>query len=264
MQPLTVIGIDCAAQARNFGLALGRPSIDGSRVWIDDVTSGRDVKDLPSFIKSWIGPGPTLLAFDAPLGWPTALAAFLADHRAGKPSPDQVLEETGKVDEHVYFRRETDREVKRRFGITPLDVGADRIARVAMSTLRLLGRVRDLTGQPIPLAWCPGPVDGVSAIEVYPAATLNALGLQPRGYKGSDRVLDRRRLVEALHGTLDAPAAVREGMIASDHNFDAALCVVAGCDFIRKLATPPRDQPTTEREGWIWVRPEPGKHDART
>ena len=55
---------------------------------------------------------------------------------------------------------------------TPLDVGADRIARTAYAALHLLGSVRVQLHLSIPLAWAPTDISVVAAIEVYPAATL--------------------------------------------------------------------------------------------
>ena len=56
------------------------------------------------------------------------------------------------------FRRETDREIKRRLGRQPLDVGADRIARTGHRALEILSKLADsLKLREILLAWVPAP-----------------------------------------------------------------------------------------------------------
>jgi predicted RNase H-like nuclease len=171
---ITIIGIDAATQPRKIGLARGR--LDGDDLVVTGVVLGSEVESVVETIASWIGSGPTLLAIDAPLGWPAPLGQGLHVHRAG-----QVLDGDG----HDLFRRVTDRFVHTSIGNMPLDVGADRIARTAHMTLRLLGEVRARTGLAIPLAWSPA-LEGVFAIEVYPAATLRCHKATCTGYKGND------------------------------------------------------------------------------
>ncbi len=86
------------------------------------------------------------LALDAPLGWPAVLGETLGPHIAGE-SLDGTPNEL--------FRRQTDHFIKAVIGRQPLDVGADRIARTAHAALGLLEQLRQLTGQPVPLAWTP-------------------------------------------------------------------------------------------------------------
>jgi hypothetical protein len=58
------------------------------------------------------------------------------------------------------------------------------IARTAHGALSFLARLRERVGAPIPLAWDPGSIEGLAAIEVYPAGTLAARKLPHSGYKG--------------------------------------------------------------------------------
>jgi hypothetical protein len=41
---------------------------------------------------------------------------------------------------------------------------------------------------------------------------------------------------------------------SSDDALDAAICVLAGLDFLRGEVYKPKDFPLAKEEGWIWVR----------
>ena len=130
-----IIGIDCATEPKKIGLASGKWS--GNRLHISDVTIGGDGIAAPiSKIKAWLGghDDRVLIAIDAPLGWPKGMRTALKDHAAGEPL---VV-----TDEHAMFRRTTDRQIKIRLKKTPLDVGADRIARTAFTALSMLTELR--------------------------------------------------------------------------------------------------------------------------
>ena len=150
------------------------------------------------------------------------------------------------------FRRETDRFVHSELQKMPLEVGADRIARTAHSAVRLLGDVRQKIGAAIPLAWTP-EYSGVAAIEVYPAATLRTRGLQASGYKKRSQTVERERMVEGL-GVRIVRTEDHRRMVESADALDAAVCVLAGADFLRGEAMEPRDRVRAEKEGWIWFR----------
>jgi predicted nuclease with RNAse H fold len=248
---VTVIGVDCATDSSRVGLALGKWR-NGRRLVIEDVRSGAD-PDPVTIIGEWLQATrkPTLIAIDAPLGWPAPLADGLRDHRAGSKL-------NGKPND--LFRRETDREIQRRIGITPLDVGADRIARTAHAALELLAKVCESTSRAIPLAWSHHEPEGTSAIEVYPAATLRASGLPYRGYKKVDQEPARRQILASLSPALSFGAGRPRIESAAAENadlLDAIVCLVAAKDFLESRASPPGDLSTARREGWIWVR-DPG------
>ena len=171
----------------------------------------------------------------------------LAAHRAGA-----VLQTPA----YGLFRRSTDNIVAERVGKRPLDVGADRIARTAHAALRFLGRLRERTGLDIHLAWTPGRVEGVAAIETYPAGTLAGRYLPHSGYKGAHEtaVVRRGRLVDAVAKEMALPAEVADAMRSVDHVLDAAVCVLAGFDFADGSVIMPSDHALAEREGWIWVK----------
>lgn len=251
--PLTVIGIDCAAQPENVGIAIGRSSRGVTR--IEMVPSGKRmgwdglVEHTVEFIDDETS-GPTLLALDAPLGWPQALAAMLPAHFAGR-APRFTANEM--------FRRRTDDVVKEKLNKQPLDVGADKIARATHAALRFLASLREASGLAVPLAWSPGHATGVSAIEVYPAATLIAYGLLPsRSYKKNTRESknERLKLVYALADIVELGEAARKEMIASHDLLDATVCVIAGVDFAEGSVVEPTGEELEQakREGWIWFR----------
>ena len=242
---ITIIGIDCATQSQKTGLAVG--AWDGTAVSLHTITLGLKNPSLAHTITSWLpSDQPTLLAIDAPLGWPADLGNQLATHRAGDPL---------SVPPNTLFRRETDRHIWQRTGKLPLDVGADRIARTAHAALTLLVELRQLTKQAIPLAWQPTNLSQLSAIEVYPAGTLKVLFDPTRvpSYKGTDGENGRSAILHHLkqHVTLPPDSQL---LLKNDDALDAALCVLAGADFLRGLAKPPANLKQAKKEGWIWVR----------
>ena len=242
---VTVVGVDCATDPRRVGLALG--TFDRGRVEVGEVRVGTRTAPPGEVVAGWVHSArdPVLLALDAPLGWPAPLGDALGAHRAG---------EALRVGAHALFRRSTDRFVRERIGKQSLDVGADRIARTAHAALALLGGLRRHLGVELPLAWGP-QVEGVSAIEVYPAATLRAHGIDARGYKARGEAGDAAR--SAVADALAARVGLGEerGVIrGSDDALDAVVCLLAAQDFLQGEAMPPPDPALARREGWIWVR----------
>jgi predicted nuclease with RNAse H fold len=202
-------------------------------------------RPAPVIITEWLRGwrAPALLAIDAPLGWPRLLSRSLFAHRAGEKIATAADD---------MFRRATDRFIKKGLGKTPLDVGADRIARTAHAALRLLDDLRERLNTPIPLAWTPASITGVAAIEVYPAATLLAHGLRSNGYKAAPQISQRRELVGQLRSKLKFPTEtpILEGNADA---LDALVCLLAAKDFLEDRAMPPSNQLVAEQEGWIWA-----------
>ncbi|MBD3222430.1 DUF429 domain-containing protein [bacterium] len=244
---ITILGIDCAVDPRRRGIARGRLRDD--RCLVDAAWRG-DRCDLPALVGEARADGPVLLALDAPLGWPAALGAELEQHRAGAPIAATA---------DAMFRRHTDRVVAARLGKTPLDVGADRIARTAHAALDQLAAVAAALGRPrVPLLWRPDRLRGVAAVEVYPAGLLVAAGATiTTGYKPAAARAARSRLLTDLARELDLAPAVHEAAVDDADRLDAVLCVLAGWDVVRGLAPGPargRERTVAGREGWIWVR----------
>ena len=69
------------------------------------------------------------------------------------------------------------------------------------------------------------------AIEVYPAATLAAHGIDARGYKASSGGAHRERVLSELRQRLTVHASVPDIDRAPD-GFDALLCILAAHDFL--------------------------------
>lgn len=252
-----IIGIDCATKPKLHGLARGYWDGRIARV-LDARSPGKDTTE--AIVSSWIREhsGKTLLALDAPLGWPKPLHTMLAQHKAG-----EALNATA----NELFQRHTDGEVFVHHGKRPLDVGADRIARTAHAALAMLGAIRQATGESIPLAWERDDLPAVSVIEVYPAATLKARaveGIRKDAWKEWTAASGAAPATQSpatgvLHKLRDA-LVVEGGGDAIDRNsdiFDAALCVLAGADFLAGECAKPADRALAETEGWIWVKRPP-------
>lgn len=255
--PWTIVGIDCASQDAHIGLARGTLSSAGLMLLQVQLGKTREAS-VAQTIASWLQAPRVLLAIDAPLGWPRTLADALQTHHAGQPIAGEATR---------LMRRETDRQVAAALRKTPLDVAADRIAYAAHRALRLLGELRELTGQPLPLLWSALPSNS-GAIEVYPAATLRACSIDASGYKNKTKARQdaareaRLRLLACVKAKLPMPPQVELQILAAKREdlLDAAVCVLAGADFLEGLCAPPApaDLPLAQQEGWIWFRrPDP-------
>jgi hypothetical protein len=93
----------------------------------------------------------------------------------------------------------------------------------------------------------------MAAIEVYPAGTLEASGVQSSAYKKSNQRNIRRQLMEWLATQADLPDNLTLPLEDADA-LDAMLCVLAGADFLSGKSYPPKDLPLARKEGWIWIR----------
>ncbi|MBX2804015.1 MAG: DUF429 domain-containing protein [Myxococcales bacterium] len=261
---MTLIGIDAATQLANVGLALGHWHTDGLQLQqafgAKELQPGaRGTPAMVEAVSRWVAQamaasdGPTLLAVDAPLGWPAALADALSGHQAGTALP-------GVDDPDLLFQRHCDQAIRQRLGLKPLEVGADRIARAAYAALALVQRIRERSGEPVPLGSEPGPSDVSQVIEVYPKATMTVICGTVAPYKATtpEHARQRQRLLRGLveHGGCQVPQELRAAATASDHVLDAIACVVAGADFLSGKAPPipEASASSARREGWIWVR----------
>ena len=235
----TIIGIDCAVDPKKRGVAVG--SFDGSSCSIQLSAARTDAEIAALVFQASEQNSRTLLAIDAPLGWPTALGCTLNSHMAGQPIP---------TDTNSLFRRITDQFIKEKTGKQPLDVGADRIARTAHAALSILAEIN----HDVPLVWESG-FSGVGAIEVYPAATLKSYGLPDTGYKDKKQRLVREKILEGL-SKLDVLPDNTGPMLDNADTLDAVVCVLAGLDFLQGNCHQPSEdqQKSAHKEGWIWVK----------
>jgi hypothetical protein len=98
-------------------------------------------------------------------------------------------------------------------------------------------------------------------IEVYPKATLVALGLGTPFKKHLRERETRARILESLSDQLRfGPGVWRELCIQSDHLFEAVICAFTGFLWARDgwalpAYTSARDPAARLREGWIWTPP---------
>lgn len=249
---MLVIGLDAAAQLDHCGYAIG--SQHGSTIVIEEAgllggTRKCAQVGSASMLASRIRQAPkSVVAIDAPLGWPEAMALHLPGHQAGQPL---------SAPRDRFFKRLTDLRVKRATGKTPLEVGAEKLAHAAHHALHLLGQLRSESERPIPLAWAPGDGPCV-AIEVYPAGTLAGHGLPSTGYK-KEKTGDRSalRIRESFASQLEPRLS---GLSRYCHGpvdvFDACLCLLSALDFLEGQCAGPSEaeRPVAEKEGWIWVR----------
>lgn len=239
---VNIVGIDCATEDKNMGVACAR--LAGRAIDILDVRVGdRAGSVLQQLVDSCASGEPTILALDAPLGWPAALGPALVSHRAGGRIPGEA---------NTLFRRRTDAYIKDKLDRQSLDVGADRIARTAHSALRLLNDLAERLSTQIPLAWGP-QIGRLAAIEVYPAATLAGYGIPARAYKDADAEPARRAIVQRLEHLVSMRCA-SEILLRDADALDSVVCALAGADFLRGEAQPPDDPTLAAKEGWIWSR----------
>jgi predicted RNase H-like nuclease len=136
LDDLVVVGVDCATQPGKVGLA--RLDVIDGRPTITEACTGAAGTDLAEVVGGWLN-ARSLIALDAPLGWPKALGERLALHRAGEPL-------AATADE--MFSRATDRKMVEMVGKRPLEVGADRIARTAHAALQFLEQRLGARGVP--------------------------------------------------------------------------------------------------------------------
>ncbi len=250
----TIIGIDCATEAKKIGMALA--TCDDGVITLKKAHAGAGTLDnVAENVAKWIDDakaGQVLLAIDAPMGWPNALTEALPGHKAG---------ECLRHEANQLFFRETDRFVKEKIGKTPLAVGADRIARTAHAGLCLLEKIRKQRETPIPLVIGDGNHGNIFAIEVYPAATLCRHEFTCDGYKADDDEAERRKIwgeiCKCKYFDMPVDATITKAIVEDADVLDAVVCVLAGADFLSGKVYVPKDgkvaPKTVEREGWIWV-----------
>jgi len=172
---IQIIGIDCATTPQRTGISLGTFSKDG--VSVQEALICSQMRRPEDLAVEWVNSSKdqkTLIAIDAPLGWPLLLTTGLVFHAAGTSIQ-------GNADK-LFFRR-TEQMVLERFGIRPLAVGADRIARTAHAALALIESIRRRMNAEIPLVRANNNLPSISLIEVYPAATLRSYNIIAGSYK---------------------------------------------------------------------------------
>ncbi|MFW6329853.1 MAG: DUF429 domain-containing protein [Alkalispirochaetaceae bacterium] len=241
---MRIIGVDCAVAPEKTGVAVGHWDRETGGLTLERTARGSEAKPPVAIILDAVEED-TLLALDAPLGWPEAFSRHLASHEAGAGIAAGA---------DRFFRRRTDEEIARRLGKRPMDVAADRIGRTAFAALSILTALRQAGRLPATLAWSPDEAArGVHAVETYPAGLLKARGLPAQGYKRPEQRRVRQEILHALEGELEIRAP-REELLEDPDQLDALLCALGAADFLNRLAPGPEDLDLARKEGWIWVR----------
>ena len=294
-----IIGWDAAVDPRNNALAVGDLGVEGGpeeTVRTDGGERGPDGSDdarvltvrgvvspandeaIAETVTEWIGEVsprcPILLCIDAPLGWPARLGPTLANHTAGAALDG---------DAERLFRRATDRDIRRRLGKTPLDVGADRIARTAYSVLGRIEALRRRVTREIRLALgrdavraMGGPTGGgdepadcelpIWLVESYPAAWFVSEGIDTKGYRPRRAGGRRGELFREVLSSLGWEGSRGWRIAAGDRipedeitrtadTLDAVACVYNGADVWWCDNVPePENREAARIEGWIWCK----------
>lgn len=237
-----IIGIDCATDSKNMGIAAGY--VEGNKIEIFHPGIKGSAHSIANLINQHISKyNHILVSMDAPLGWPHKLNKVLDRHYAG----EIIREEPNKI-----FFRETDRVVEEKIDLKPMAVGADKIARTAHSALKLLEELRNLINNSIPLSWDKNLGKGISVIEVYPAATLKAHQMPYNKYKKTGEKSQRIKILEKLKQHIRFRNDISPFQSNADV-LDAAICIFAAFDFLSGKVIQPKDMNIAKKEGWIWL-----------
>ena len=276
-----IIGIDCAADPMNIAAASATQV--GARLTVDRLLYGEKRTGDPRTVRlerlataiaeQTSTEAPTLLALDAPLGWPIAMRQALAEGAAGSSAGIPG-------DARVMFRRRTDLFVARETCKTPQSVGASLVASLTHTALRLIGMIkekceeRSISMATAPLDRCDSFRKGVHLIEVYPAlAGPRFLGGQSHRFESWSEVGDKLKkfrkkdwstIAERLSRRLQIdctglPDGVENDLKwLRDHGLDAVLCAWTAWRFLQGECVSPATAETEitdehlVREGWIW------------
>ncbi|MGH2743127.1 MAG: DUF429 domain-containing protein [Thermoleophilaceae bacterium] len=187
--------------------------------------------------------GASMVAIDAPFGWPRAYVGALAEWSSARSWPS--------VGREQLRYRATDLHVQRHTGIWPLSPSSDRIAVCAWRCAALLADwgVRD-------------PLGGDGAVEAYPAAALRCWGLPWRGYKAQAPQARRRtadvraQIIADLRREcrwLALTEAQWAGCQDSHDMLDAVICALVARAAVLKATVDPNAAAARHaaREGWI-------------
>lgn len=244
-----VIGWDAATISKNVGLALARKV---NRKWLIEecltprnLKSERDLDGTILQINKWVKKRPkTLIAIDAPLGWPLRFGSTIGKHTGGDALTNC---------KQCFFFRLTDSFAKHYYGKTPFSVNADKIARTTLASLKALQKLECKSAQMI---WEPG-LQQSGIIEVYPALTLRA-----HNYSSKKALsLDFKKQFLASQAIIDTSKFDLPSL--SEHRIDAILCCIGGIDFLNNTVVKPVNVDCARKEGWIWVKLKDKEDDAK-
>ena len=102
-------------------------------------------------------------------------------------------------------------------------------------------------------AWDPEKLNQISAIEVYPAATLQCYGIRNAGYKAKEQEAQRNDILNGLLKVMDIQCNLLQIRKSADV-LDSAVCLLAATNFLNGDVCFPSDSEKAKKEGWIWVK----------
>lgn len=182
---------------------------------------------------------------DVPFGWPNVFVETVVAHRDSALLPPV---DSGRDWRRARTWRETDIDISRRLGLQPLSVSADRIGHAALRWAAVAAKLSDEG-----VSFSRDGSDGI--LEVYPAASLTAWGLEARGYKGAARSAERKSLNELLLASLPSLDVGPFGDLISRNEdvFDALVAALTARAAALGLTRGPADRDLARTEGWIHV-----------
>ncbi|MFD1213722.1 DUF429 domain-containing protein [Arthrobacter sp. GCM10027362] len=240
---MRTLGVDLAASPKKTAVAVLDWGPEGAG--LAELRLGATDEDIVALVEAGDCTG-----VDCPLGWPAQLVPFLRGHLG--PDAAAVLAHDGPEGRRTLAYRETDRFVAALLHLVPMSVSADRLAHVAMRCAVIQAKLARTAR--------PRRRDGSDGFaEVYPAASLKAWGISPRGYKGTSAEARAVRGAALRSLQEQAPWLRLNGfagqLLASDDLHDALIASLSA----RAAATgrthpvPARLAAAAEEEGWIHV-----------
>lgn len=260
---MNIIGIDCATENKKIGIVFS--TFTENKWTVTEISQGLNIVNLIRKLRSFRQKNEkTLIAFDAPLGFPINLGKFLNSHKAGLPINNW---ENG-YKEHIsqYVDRYTDRVIREKLNLIPLSVGADKISRVTFRTMELIGMIEKELGKKLSLTWKPENCKDISFIEVYPASTLKSYRQPHNQYKQKKDYYNRNVIIDFISSEVEIDEKfVRNFPFENKIDaLDALICAFTGKEFIKGNLTSfdelidKKDLEEVEsivlNEGWIWTK----------
>ena len=231
----SVVGIDFAASPSNTWAAFGDIDHSGT-VRITKIEHQIADDDIVRIVEE----GHAVVGIDVPFGWPDQFVSFVSRYHE---------QHWGPTVSRARFRfRITDEFVHQQTDKWPLSVSTDKLGIPAHRMASLLPRLERCDVPPM-------RTDGhaTHVIEVYPGATLSALGLQEPGYKRADAGDVRERIVTNLgeYG-VEFSRGAADDCRRIDDALDASICALTARFYLEGATWDPPSDPVVEKEGWIF------------
>lgn len=230
-------GVDLAADTKKTALAVIR--WDAGRAVVERLVLGATDDVIVEVAAS-----ADMIGIDCAFGWPDDFVEFVSRHAAG--GRVDLSRDSGIDWRRRLAYRETDRDILRRTGRSPLSVATDRLGLTAMHCAALLDAIADRIG--------PVARSGSGrVVEVYPGASLRVWGLSRANYKVDAAV----RGEAVAHLQRAAPwlelGPAEHDMVRSDDAFDAVIAaLIARAHAVGGThAVPAELREQADREGWI-------------